>query len=111
MFNIKRVLLLAGMRLGIPEAIQFAAPPLPPMLTMIPRPGHFRRIGAAGSRDRLHLDRSSSAKKLQRWLNNGEIVQQPPNEKAMQRHAWHRREKAAAAFRASLPRENRLDVE
>lgn len=32
-------------------------------------------------------------------------------EKAKLRHKWYRIEKAAAAFRASLPNENRLDVE
>lgn len=107
MFNIKRVMLLAGMRLGIPEALQF----LPPQLTMAPPPGRLRGSGGLGSRDRLHLDRSSSVCKMQRWLNNGELVAMPPTEKAKMRHAWYRREQAAAAFRASLHRENRLDVE
>ncbi len=77
MFNMSRALLLAGMRLGIPSALQLMAPPTPGGFL----PG--RRIakkgsGAKGSRDRLHPDRSSSVRKLQRWHRNGDIAEFKP---------------------------------
>lgn len=95
MFNLKRVLLLAGMRLGIPEALQFMQQPLAPA-ALVPPPDRMRGVGRSGSPDRLYLDRSSSVRKLQRWLNEGEIMERPPSEQARQRHIHPRHKRKGA---------------
>jgi hypothetical protein len=40
------------------------------------QPTRIKSHGRRGSKDRLHPGRSSSVRKLQRWLNNGDIVQE-----------------------------------
>lgn len=104
MFNFNRALILAGMRLGIPGTLDLIRPPMPMPERAPPDRVLYgvRYGGAEGSRDRLYLDRSSSVRKMQRWLNDGDILPSPPpDEHALLRHAWYRRQKEREARAAA----------
>lgn len=61
--------------------------------------GRSKSIGAF---ERLALDRSSSVRKMQRWLNNGTLTQRVLTERAIMRHKVRRVERQRAANLAKL---------
>lgn len=52
--------------------------------------------------DRLIVDRSSTVRKMQRWLNAGTMHHaQPKNDRHLMRHSWYRRQKQKEARMAA----------
>lgn len=61
-----------------------------------------QRSGQKAGLDRLILDRSSTVKKMQRWLNNGTLHgPSPKGERHLMRHGWYRRQKQNEARAAA----------
>jgi len=58
--------------------LKFSAGPQAIPIPHFALPPKVKRAGRPGSRARLIADRSSSVRKLQRWLNNGDMIEMIP---------------------------------
>ena len=69
---------ISGMMAGLDFRVMDPAPPMPRVQYKKPfakeKGPRNRRSSQRGGKDRLIVDRSSSVRKLQRYLNNGTII-------------------------------------
>ena len=88
---------LAAMSFGMGNDTIPKPEPLPPGGHDYRKKGRTRsgdRSGQHGSNDRLILDRSSTVRKTQRWLNNGSlsVPDRQGSTRHLQRHGWYQRQ-------------------
>lgn len=94
---------LAAVSIGLlaAEPMPQRREPPPPVKRKVHRKAPRFRSEQKPAHERLILDRSSSVKKLRRWIGAGGLAFREPDQRELMRHGWYRRQKEREARAAA----------